>query len=89
MRRRSLHKCDFRSGSSARDEHRTAPEVTEEGFEAMVFGSLLSDAEGGMAEELSCPLLPAKIDHSRGIKDYSSARKDLSRRSTFGPFEFV
>jgi hypothetical protein len=55
----------------------------------MVFGSLLSDAEGGMAEELSCTLLSAKIGHSLGIRDCSSARKDLSSRSTFGPFEFV
>jgi hypothetical protein len=33
-------------------------------FEAMVFGSLWSDAEGGMAEELSCLLLSAKTGRS-------------------------
>jgi hypothetical protein len=58
------------------------------GFEAIVFGSL-SDAEGGMAEELSCLFLSAKTGHSLGIRGCSSARKDPSIRSTFGLFEFA
>src|SRR4029450_8429635 len=46
------------------------------GFEAIVFGSLRSDAEGGTAEELSCLFLSAKTGNSLGIRGCSSARKD-------------
>ena len=50
------------------------------GFEAMVFGSLQSDAEGGMAEELSCLRRHRRLGNIAEIGGPDFARGSVSIR---------